>query len=412
MQNRKLWTKVRGTWSGNSRINMDHVPRDVKASSGRAASAAAVLVAVAISAVVVAGCGSGSGGGGGEEATASNRAPEAAAIYNGEGTVAFLAPSVTISIWADAWVPQYVSWMKQVAPNVKVLDYFAEFDPTKQLSEAKAAIAQGAEVLVVASVDPEQVGGICEYAKEHEVAIFATNRQFLNCEIEGYVSDDAPAIGELMANWTVEHTKKGDTIATLWGDVTDAIYAPPMKEGANKILGPLNESGERNEVGNLYTKEYSAANAQREMNAILTETNNEVNAVIGANDEVAAGAASAIQGAGLSGKVTIVGGDATIAGVQNVLRGRLAMTVYHSIHNQETLAMATAYLLAGKEIPKALFPTTEENGEVDGKKIEVPYRTDPPMAITAENVQKLVDDKFLTKEVICEGIGSGVEFCE
>jgi D-xylose transport system substrate-binding protein len=368
------------------------------------------LMTVALIALVAAGCGS--SGDDEEPAADTDRALQADAIYDGEGTVAFLAPSVTISIWADAWVPQFASWMKQVAPNVEVLDFYAEFDPSKQLTQAKAAVAQGAKVLVIASVDPNEVGGICDYAEQNDVTILASNRQFLNCEIAGYVSDDATAIGALLAGWAVDNTDEGATIATLWGDATDAVYAPVMREGANDVLTPLDESGERTVVGDLYTKEYSSANAQRAMSAILTQADNEVDAVISANDDIAAGAASAVQAAGADGTTKVIGSDATIAGVQNVLRGRLAMTVYHSIRNQEILAKAVAYLLADEEVPADFFPKTIDNGEVDGKKIEVPYRDDPPMAITAANVQRLIDDKFLTKELICDGIGSGNQFCQ
>ena len=367
----------------------------------------ALAVAMVAVAVVVTGC----GGGGGESVETNRAAGHNEAIYKGQGKVAYLLPSVTIKIWSGSWVPQFASYLKQVAPNVEVLPYYANFSVATQLSQAQAAIAQGAKVLIVAAVDPEQTKALGEYAAAHDVKIIAAERQFLNAEIAGYVGDRAIEIGETMGKWLKENTSEGQTIATLWGDATDAFYALEQKKGALKYLEPLFKSGERKEAGGNFTPEYLPSNAHSEMAAILSKTNNEVNAVLSANDDMAGGVIAALDAADIKG-VKVVGGDATVEAIQRILKGTQAMTVYHGLGAQETAAKAAAYILAGEPFPEDLFNATLPNGEVEGKKIEVPFKYEPPMPITKENVDEVVNTKFLTKELICKGMPAGIEFCE
>jgi D-xylose transport system substrate-binding protein len=366
------------------------------------------LVAAALSLSLATACGS-SDSAGGSEATGNS----ADAIYSGSGKVAFIAPAATITIWADAWIPQYVNALKKYAPNVEPLIYYANFDVSKQFAQVQAAIAQGAKVIVIAAVDPNQTDALAKYAEAHDVKIIATERQFLNQEIAGYTAESSFEVGATAAKWIKENTKKGDTIATLWGDATDVWYSAGEVKGFNSVLGPLFESGERKQAGNVYTKGYLPDNAHREMSAILSQTNNDVDAVFAANDDMAGGVIAALDSVGLDGKVKVVGTDATISGLQHVLRGTQAMSVFHGIKSADVNAQASAYILAGKEFPKGLFNDTVSNGEKGGKEITIPFATQPPSAITKDNIQEVVDVGFLPKATICKGLpdGTAPDFC-
>jgi D-xylose transport system substrate-binding protein len=366
--------------------------------------------AMLIGAISVAGCGSSSSGAR-SAGTTTGRALPSSAIYNGAGTVAFLAPDIKITIWSDSWVPQYQSYMHEVAPNVKVLTYYANEDVATQLQQEQAAIAQGAKVLVVAAVNPDQVSGLGNYAQSHGVKIIASNRQFPNFPLSGYVSDDATLIGKIMAKWLVAHTTNGQTIATLWGDATDVVYAGAMKTGALMVLNPLFKSGARKEVGNENTPGYLPANGHAETSALLAKTGNHIDAVLAANDDIASGVVAALQPVGLAGKTKVIGTNASITGVQHILGGSQTATVYNSPNNQEIAAKATAYLLAGKPVPPGLFPSTFPNGTYSGKSISVPFAYQTPPVITKSNVQMLIDNHFLTKALICQGLPTTIAFC-
>jgi D-xylose transport system substrate-binding protein len=374
--------------------------------AGIGGALACVLVAVAFSSAA---------SGASNEGTAARATGHTAsntAIYRGTGTVAFLAPAVTITIWSDSWVPQYVSFIHQYAPHVKVLKYFANNDVATQLQQEQSAIAQGAKLLVIAAVDPSNDAGLANYAKAHHVTVIASNREFPNFAVAGYVEDNAYLEGQVMARWLVSNTQSGDTIATLWGDSTDIGYAVPMKNGVLSVLGPLFKSGARKEVGNVFTPQYLPTNAHTEMSAILTQTSNHVNAVFAANDDMAGGAIAALQAVNLAGKVKVIGGDATISGVQRILEGTQTATLYHSLGNQQVAAETTSYILAGKKVPAGLYNTKFANGKVSGKVVKVPALTRKPIVVTKSNVNALLTSRFLTKKIICKGLPGGVPFCK
>ena len=340
------------------------------------------------------------------------KASNGSVIYSGKGAVAFFAPSVTISIWSNAWINQFTYYMHQVAPNVKVLAYYANFDPATQLAQVQAAIQKGAKVLIMAAVDPNHPAAMFQYAKAHHVPMLAAQRSVVGAPIAGQTGDDAFGIGKALASWLVDNTSQGQTIATLWGDATDAGYAVPMKNGAMSVLQPLYDSGARKEAGNVFTPGYTAQKAHDEMSAILSQTGNKVDGVLTANDDMAGGAIAAISAAGLSGKVKVIGSDTTIAAVQRVLLGTQAATIYHARSSMKILAKASSYLLAGKAFPKGLFNTTSPNGTYKGKKITIPYATQPPIPITKANVGLLLKEHFLTKKLICNGMPPGNSFCQ
>ena len=77
------------------------------------------------------------------------------------------------------------------------------------------------------------------------------------------------------------------------------------------------------------------------------------------NDEMALGAAQAVEAAGLKGKVTIIGNDGTKAALQAVADGELAFDIeYNPIFGKET-AQAVQDYLDGKDV--------EPNIEIESK---------------------------------------------
>lgn len=90
------------------------------------------------------------------------------------------------------------------------------------------------------------------------------------------------------------------------------------------------------------------------MENLLTSLNNEVNIVMCHSDETAAGAAKAVQQAGLK-DVVIVGFDGIQAGVQNVIDGNFGATVAQSPYNMGYTAVEKAVAAAkGETVDEAV----------------------------------------------------------
>ena len=74
---------------------------------------------------------------------------------------------------------------------------------------------------------------------------------------------------------------------------------------------------------------------------MLTQTNNNIQGVLAANDGLGNAAISALKSAGLK-PIPVTGQDATAQGVQNILSGWQCMTVYKSIKTEADAAATVA----------------------------------------------------------------------
>jgi D-xylose transport system substrate-binding protein len=336
-------------------------------------------------------------------AAPSQAAPSEAAVT---GKVAFLLPDNTTPRWTSQDAPFFKAWMQKLAPDVEVIVSVANNDPQQQLSQAQAALTQGAGVLVVTAVDGVQAAKIVEAAQAQNVPVIAYTRQIQNAPVKYMMGDDPFAIGVALGTWVRDNTKDGDTIAVIAGSTTDS-FAHIERDGWLSIIKPLFDSGARKMVGDVYTPGWEPAKAHAEMDAILTSTQGNIQAVLAANDSTAEGSIASLQTHGLAGKIPVTGIDATLSADQLILKGVQSMSVWRSV---DDLAQATATvvvdLLSGKEAPADMFTTKVNNGAGD-----VPMFVIPSIVIDKTNMQKLLDVNAINKADLCKGFPAGTGPC-
>ena len=164
------------------------------------------------------------------------------AIYKGSGVVGYLAPAATIVRWFTEDIPDFKEELKLYAPNVKVLAYNANLDVSTQLSQAQAAITQGANVLIVGSVAASQAGGLVNYANKNNVPVIVYERSINDANTYSMIGDDPHAIGIVVGQWLAKTIKPGGSLAILNGDPTDD-FAIAYRQGYLSVLDPLFKSG-------------------------------------------------------------------------------------------------------------------------------------------------------------------------
>ncbi len=81
------------------------------------------------------------------------------------------------------------------------------------------------------------------------------------------------------------------------------------------------DSGKVKSVGEAYTDAWLPANAQRNMEQILTANNNEADAVVASNDGTAGSVVAALTVQGLDGVVPVSGQDGDHAALNRVALG-------------------------------------------------------------------------------------------
>jgi D-xylose transport system substrate-binding protein len=136
---------------------------------------------------------------------------------------------------------------------------------------------------------------------------------------------------------------------------------------------------------------------------MLLKTNNKIDGVIAANDNIAGAVVAALKAKKLK-PIPLSGQDATVQGVQNIISGWQTMTVYKYVPLEAAAATKAAVaLLKHKKIPGI-------NGfRKNGSKKE-PTVLLPVSSITKANYTRLFRDKFLKKSDVC--VGEFAQFCK
>jgi D-xylose transport system substrate-binding protein len=304
----------------------------------------------------------------------------------------------------------------------------AEGDAATQQSQAEQAIAAGAGVIVVTSLDTGSGGAIIDSAKEAGVQVIEYDR--FNTGSSGgaaYVSFDNVKVGATMAEvlepaidalgvdvaQVVElNGGEEDNNAFLFKDGYDATVQKHVSDGSWKL------------VADQFVPGWGAnGEGQTIMEQILTDANNKVDAVFAANDNLAQQAINALEAAGV-GPVPLSGQDASAAGIQNILLGKQTMTVYKPIQAEADVAAKAALALCGGKDASAIesefdFSTIGIKA-ADGKPAEsptgegvVPYLALTPIGVTVDNIaDTVIKDKFRTIAEVCTGDTADTDFCK
>lgn len=276
------------------------------------------------------------------------------------------------------------------ALGAEVEIYASNGDDALQIVQAETMISQGIDLLVIVPHNAEATAAIVKKAHSSGVKVIAYDRLVKNAEIDLYVSFDNVLVGELQANSIAKLVPKGKYVY-IGGAETDN-NAHLFKEGVFNVLQPLIDSGDITVVYDQWTKDWKPANAKANMEEALKANNNQIDAVIAANDATAGGVIEALEAQGLAGQIPVAGQDADLAAAQRIVGGTQKMTVYKPIHALTLKAAELAVMMAKGETP----PTDRK---VNNGKIEVPSVLLPPIAVDRLNLDAtIIADGFHAKD--------------
>ena len=319
------------------------------------------------------------------------------------GTVALLLPETKTARYETADRPDFEAKFSELCPDCQIIYSNANQDANTQLSQAQAALTNGAQVLVLDPVDSAAAGGIADAAKAQNVPVIAYDRLILNSDgVDYYISFDNVEVGKLQAQSLVDRLNQlgiqNPTIVMINGSPTDN-NASLFKQGAHSVFDPLVQAGTLTIAKEYDTPDWSPDQAQNEMQQALTALGNQVDGVYCANDGTAGGAIAAMIAAGINPLPPVTGQDAELAGIQRILVDQQYMTVYKAIKPEADAAAQLAYdLLTGTSVPADMTGgKTTPNGSID-----VPSVLLTPIAVTKDNIKStVVADGFWTVDQIC-----------
>jgi D-xylose transport system substrate-binding protein len=313
--------------------------------------------------------------------------------------VAFLLPKES-PLYKSNHRQAFDKAVEEKCDGCEVLYSNADNEPSKQQKQAEAALADGAEVLVVDPVDPKAAAAIAAKASAQKVPVVSYDFLIKDAEVDAYVSFDDEKTGELQAETLAkkleEDGKPSGPIIMVNGPAGSS-KAAQLKKGAHKAFKAAGV-----EIAREYdTPEWKAENSSNETRKAVEELGkNGFAAVYAADNNTAAGAISVVRYEGLGqNKRPVTGDGATFDAVQRVMTDEQFMTTYNEVEPEAMAAAEIAIALAeGEGVPQGKI-----TGEVNNGKTEVPSVLLAPTAIVKDNVKSTaVADGIVDPNELCE----------
>lgn len=261
--------------------------------------------------------------------------------------------------------------------NIEVVVYDAEDDPVKQASDVESMILEGVDAIVISPRDVDALAPALQEAVDAGIPVVTIDRRVENVEgLLAHVGAENVLGGEAQGNWVLENYPDGAEIIVLLG-TPGAGPAIDRAAGQHNVLDP---------VADMYpivaeqTANFNLDQGASVTSAILAGLPNPPDVIVAANDDMARGAMVAVEDAGLTGEVAILGFDALPEALAAVNEGTLAGTVEQFPGGQSATALRVAvnHARGCGEPPEAVifltpvlitsdnFAMAERLGEVEG----------------------------------------------
>jgi D-xylose transport system substrate-binding protein len=257
----------------------------------------------------------------------------------------------------------------------------ANGDDAVQTRQADNLLTKGVDVLIVAPHNGEIAASIVEAAHRRGVPVIAYDRIIRNADVDLYLSHQIERLGEMQAEYALKHRPKGNYVL-IGGSPTD-FNALLLRRGQLRILQPAIDRGDVKVISQQFAREWKAEEALRLTEDALTRTGNKIDAIVASNDGTAGGAISALEAAGLAGKVIVTGQDAQKDAIQRIIKGTQSMTIWKPIEPLAFAAVDAAVKLARKE-------PVQTTDKVNNGKIDVPSILLAPVVVDKSNVDDTV----------------------
>ena len=314
--------------------------------------------------------------------------------FSKDDTVTQIKIGITLYDQYDTYLGQlmnsfneFVTESRKNGNDIIVSVYDAANSQTKQNDQVKEMIEAGCQVICVNLVDRTDPSIIIDMARKAEVPIIFFNRELVESDLMQweklyYVGADAFESGIMQGELAAEAIsrdkridKNGDGIIqylVIEGEAghQDAILR--TEYAVDTLIGAgIKVDKEGSAIAN-----WSREQAQAKVAQYINEGGEDLEVIFANNDDMALGAIDAYKKANieLSKRPVIYGIDGTQEGLQALLSGSLAGTVYNDKEGQAKALYELAYDLA-------THTDISDVGLTDAKYIRLPYTK-----VTIENV--------------------------
>lgn len=285
----------------------------------------------------------------------------------------------------------------------KYISADAQSSAQKQLADIESLIAQGANVLIVLAQDSSAIAPAVQKAVDEGIPVVGYDRLIENPSAF-YITFDNKEVGRMQAR-AVFAVKPSGNYAFIKGSSADP-NADFLFSGQMEVLKDALAAGKIKNVGEAYTDGWLPANAQKNMEQILTKTNNKVDAVVASNDGTAGGAIAALAAQGMAGSVPVSGQDGDHAALNRIALGTQTVSVWKDARELGKRAAQIALLLAAGTKMSDVPGAVKFSG--GPKKVEMNSLFLTPIPITKDNLDVVIDAGWIKKDEVCQGVKPGM----
>lgn len=332
-----------------------------------------------------------------------------AAIAVASGSIASAKDKIIGVSWSnfqeERWKTDEAAMKAAIAANGdKYISADAQASASKQLSDVESLIAQGANALVILSVDSGSVGAAVDKAAAEGIPVLGYDR-LIEDKRAFYLTFDNKGVGRIIAK-SVTAVQPSGNFAIIKGDKGDpnALF---LLEGMMEVIGDDVKSGKIKIVGEAFSDGWKPDNAQKNMEQILTANNNKIDAVLAENDGMAGGVIAALAAQGLD--VPVGGQDGDHAALNRVARGSQTVSVWKDSRQLGKAAGEISAMLANGKALSAIPGAVQWSGGAKGVEMNAIFLA--PTPITKDNINVVIDAGHIAKGKVCEGAAAGVKGC-
>lgn len=274
---------------------------------------------------------------------------------------------------------------------------YGEDNVSNQVAQIENMITLGVDYLVIASIDGSALTEVLKQAGEQGITVIAYDRLLMNTEhIDYYVTFDNYQVGVIGASY-IENALglqdgNGPFNIELFGGSPDDNNAVINFEGVMSVFQQYIDSGQlvipsgQTEFNQIATLRWDGSTAQTRMDNLLSAnyTDQQLDAVLSPYDPISLGVISSLKGIGYGSDElpipVITGQDATVAGLQSIIKGEQTQTIFK---NTQELGIITAGMIEALENGKEVEVNDTETYD-NGSKVVPTYMAEP-ISVDLEN---------------------------
>jgi len=268
----------------------------------------------------------------------------------------------------------------------------------QQTADIEGLIARGAKVLVVLAWDADALLPAIKKAQARGIPVIAYDRLIQDKDVF-FITFDNVEVGRMQAREVLKRKPTGNYVFIKGARID--LNSDLLHKGQREVLDPSIKAGKIVVVGDEYTEGWAPPVAQRNLEQILGQNDNKVDAVIASNDGTAGGVVKALQAHDLAG-VAVSGQDGDIAALGRVARGEQTVTVWKDSRKLGGAAGTVAMQLARGAKPADIAGATAFAG--GGKKIAQTAMLLKPVPITSENLDVVIKAGWAMRDQVCGGV--------